>query len=181
MDFFSFSGRSNRMDFWLAILGLALAQFAILALFSLVIEPMMLSSLSPGVQAGVSTAVGLFVLLAPLWPITAVAVRRSHDRNLSGWWYGATVILSVILEVWSQSPLPRTPALDGEPVHVLNILSVGSGALGLLIGIVLGILPGTPGHNRFGPAPGSRHQNYRAPTMDQSSEPAITDEPAPLR
>lgn len=177
MDFFSFSGRSNRMDFWLAILGLALAQFAILAVFSLVVEPMMLTSLAPESQAVVGTAVGLFVLLAPLWPITAVAVRRSHDRNLSGWWYGATVILSLLLEAWSQSPLPRTVALGSDPVNVVNILGVGSRVLGLLIVIVLGFLPGTPGRNRFGPAPGSRHQNYRAPIMDHPDDPTIPNEP----
>lgn len=178
MDFFSFSGRSNRMDFWLAILGLGLAQFAILAIFGLVIEPMMLSSLSAGIQAGVSTAVGLFVLLAPLWPVTAVAVRRSHDRNLSGWWYGAYVILGLVLEGWSQSPLPRTAVLGGGPVDVLTILNIGSGVLALLILIVLGFLPGSPGRNRFGPAPGSRHQNYRAPLMETPGEPLATNEAA---
>jgi uncharacterized membrane protein YhaH (DUF805 family) len=56
----------------------------------------------------------------------AVSVRRLHDRDLSGWWYLAVIVTGVF---------PRLAALSS------------------LAFLIVTLLPGTPGPNRFGPDP----------------------------
>jgi len=68
---------------------------------------------------------GLFVFI----PSMAVTVRRLHDRDMSGWWYGGALIASFV-------PLVNVLAL---PVF--------------LFVFVMMFLPGTPGPNRYGPDP----------------------------
>ncbi len=60
----------------------------------------------------------------------AVAVRRLHDRNLSGWWYLAATLFGFI------------------PVI---------GFLGSIAFLVVMLLPGTDGPNRFGEDPKDPH------------------------
>ena len=181
MDILSFSGRARRMDFWLVSIGLSFVQALISVMLVFSVLPLLASATFPGQTLPVAAIVGLVMRLAFLWPITAIAVRRSHDRNLSGWWYGAYVIAGFGLEIWSISSLARTTSVGSMPMDVLSALTIASWAIGLIFLIVLGFLPGTPGRNRFGHAPHSRHQNYRAPIVDLPGEPVITDEPAPLR
>ena len=57
---------------------------------------------------------------------TAVAVRRLHDREMTGWWYLGFIILSAI------------PLL---------------GLIASIAYIVVMALPGTPGPNKYGPSP----------------------------
>ena len=183
MDKFSFSGRSPRMDFWLVSVGLTFVQSLVLILFAFLILPSLASSTLAlsGHAVPVAAIAGLVINLAFLWPITAVAVRRSHDRNLSGWWYGTYVIVGIGLDLWRLSSPTSAIAVAGTNVNVAGALTLGSWAVGLVFLLVLGVLPGTPGHNRFGPSPHSRHRNYRAPLVDRPGEPPIADEPAPLR
>ncbi|WP_339930287.1 DUF805 domain-containing protein [uncultured Brevundimonas sp.] len=181
MDILSFSGRARRMDFWLVSIGLWFVQSLISVMLVFSVLPLLVSATVPGQTVPVAAIVGLVMRLAFLWPITAVAVRRSHDRNLSGWWYGAYIIAGFGLEIWSLAALTPTISVGGAPVGVMNALAMALWAVGLIFLIVLGFLPGTPGRNRFGHAPHSRHQNYRTPLMDLPGEPVITDEPAPLR
>ena len=178
MTFFSFYGRSNRMDLWLLVFALGLAQFAALVIFQMVITPLMLSTRSAAVQGGVGMAVGLFILLAPLWPITAAAVRRSHDLNLSGWWYAALVLISGSLDTWARSPMHQLTLAGGEPLELRNILSTGSWVIGLFVVLVLGFMPGRSADNRFGPGSHSRHRNYRAAIAAAPDAPVIREDPA---
>ncbi|MGM4910492.1 DUF805 domain-containing protein [Rhizobium sp. 768_B6_N1_8] len=68
---------------------------------------------------------GLFAL-AMLLPQLSLTVRRFHDRNISGWWYLALFIANLI--------------------PYLNVVA------GLAI-LVITVLRGTEGPNRFGPDP----------------------------
>ena len=61
-----------------------------------------------------------------LVPSIAVVVRRLHDRDMSGWWYLGIIVASMIPIV---------------------------GTLASIALLVLMVLPGTPGPNRFGPDP----------------------------
>jgi len=72
--------------------------------------------------------------LATLIPSLAVTVRRLHDRNMSGWYLvgfiGAIIVLSLVPVV---GPL------------LMVLLEIGY--------LVLMVLPGTPGPNKYGPDP----------------------------
>jgi uncharacterized membrane protein YhaH (DUF805 family) len=129
-----FAGRSRRLEFW------AFALFV--GLVYLILGMVLLGSglsINTVIERGEDSASSLVslmlggsgVLLSIWWLVTlvpsiAVTVRRLHDRDLSGWWYLAAIVAGAI-------PL-------------LNVLS------GLALLVVL-LLPGTPGPNRFGPDP----------------------------
>lgn len=128
-----FSGRSRRKEYWMFSLFIVL----VMAVFGAVMFagglPAMMEAQETGVQPeapGVlfwlgAGLLGLFAL-AIIIPGIAVAVRRFHDRNMSGWWYLGFIVLGMI------------------PV-VGFIASIAS--------LVIMCLPGTPGPNRFGPDP----------------------------
>lgn len=71
---------------------------------------------------------GIYFLVAII-PSISVTVRRFHDRDMSGWWYLGVLVLSII-------PL--------------------IGSLVWLAFLVMMLLPGTPGPNRFGSDPKGR-------------------------
>lgn len=166
MDLFSFHGRANRVDFWVVSIGLTFMQVVIGMLGGLAIASALRPTLTVEQTAIVSGVFTLLIQLAFLWPISAVAVRRSHDRNLSGWWYGvyqlagiAVAIIVIVLEVLR---IPETPVMTNalNTFDALHILA----ALALMI--LLGFLPGTPSANKYGLPPNSRHENYRSPPID---------------
>jgi uncharacterized membrane protein YhaH (DUF805 family) len=129
-----FAGRSRRLEFW---------SFALFVLLVYLILGLLLLgsglSINAVIDRGEDSALSLVslmlggsgVLLSVWWLVTllptiAVTVRRLHDRDLSGWWYLAAVVAGV--------------------VPLLNVLT------GLAMLVVM-LLPGTPGPNRFGPDP----------------------------
>jgi len=80
----------------------------------------------PGVLLWIGGLLAMAWVLGTLIPGIAVVVRRLHDRDMSGWWYLGLIVASMI-------PL-------------INIIA----SIGFL---VLMVLPGTAGPNRFGPDP----------------------------
>lgn len=130
-----FQGRSRRMEFW----AFALFNFIVYTVLAIVGVSMGLSfsAFTNMENGGVPSAmfggglmfvfaIGGIYMLATLVPNIAVAVRRFHDRDMSGWWYLGFIVLSLI-------PLV--------------------GWIASIVQLVLFFLPGTPGHNRFGPDP----------------------------
>ncbi|VWX46864.1 DUF805 domain-containing protein [Novosphingobium sp. 9U] len=128
------NGRSRRMEFW----AFGLFNLIVYAVIGgiMIGTGVSLSALQNGGSDPVGLigslffgGAGLLLLLywlATLIPTLAVTVRRLHDRDMSGWWYLGVVVLSFI-------PL-----------------------VGSLVGIaflVLMLLPGTAGPNRFGSDP----------------------------
>ena len=76
---FSFEGRTNRSAYWLKW---TLPYMVVMVVLSMV------GSMFAGPTGAISGLVGL----AALWPSLAVAAKRWHDRDKSGWW---TLILLV--------------------------------------------------------------------------------------
>lgn len=166
MDLFSFNGRANRVQFWLACVGLSFLQALIIVLGAMAFAGAARGVLTEHQTALAGGVFALVVQLAFLWPVSATAVRRSHDLNLSGWWYGAwqlaglaaTVFVLVMLALGVPEREPLTGAFSTfDMLHNLMALA--------LLGI-LGVLPGTPGANKYGLPPNSRHENYRSPPID---------------
>lgn len=77
----TFVGRANRAEFWYFYL------FTILACFAAIILDMVIF----GPESG-ALPITIIVSLALTIPNIAVAVRRLHDTNRSGWWYLVSLI-----------------------------------------------------------------------------------------
>ncbi|AKM07845.1 DUF805 domain-containing protein [Pelagerythrobacter marensis] len=131
--YFDFSGRSRRMEFWMFTLLNVIVVAAIMALVFGFGSPERSSFDSPAgstvVYSGLLSGIGL---LLPLWwlatviPNVAVNVRRLHDRDMSGWWFLGLVVVGIIPFI---------------------------GLIASIAYLVLMLLPGTPGPNRFGEDP----------------------------
>ncbi|NKK97600.1 DUF805 domain-containing protein [Rhizobium leguminosarum bv. viciae] len=120
----TFSGRASRSEYWWFML------FYFLALFGLIIPAFVLAFAFSGggavSPAHYTVVIWMLFTLAILLPLISLQVRRFHDRNISGWWYLAQFILSFI------------------PYVVLVTAPVT---------IVISMLPGTEGPNKFGTDP----------------------------
>ncbi|AJC81695.1 hypothetical protein IE4803_PA00050 (plasmid) [Rhizobium etli bv. phaseoli str. IE4803] len=120
----TFSGRASRSEYWWFML------FYFLTLFGLGFLAGVLAYATSGSGAAspVSYAVVIcgLAILAIFLPLISLTVRRFHDRNISGWWYLALVIAGII---------PYVGVVTG------------------LATLVISVLPGTEGPNKFGPDP----------------------------
>lgn len=163
---FSFQGRINRAKIWLYILIVIAVEILYFALFWLLIGASGMGLLtglaSPGaaVAGGVSGILAIVLsfvfLVAMIWTGFAVAVKRLHDRDKSGWWLAVFYVAPAVLDVVAMATAPL--GADGEP----SLGPVGAGltiaALGIMIWafVELYCLRGTVGDNRFGPDPLAR-------------------------
>ncbi len=80
-EYFNFSGRATRSEFWYFLL------FYIILLFS----PLVVASYFR-LDKEIADTFTIIVFLIHLIPATAVGVRRLHDMNISGWWYLITLL-----------------------------------------------------------------------------------------
>ncbi len=128
-----FSGRSRRMEYWsfalltvvvyLVLFGVMMAGGFSLAALS---DPTMAAAQQPGALFYVGAGLLGIYALAAFIPNLALNVRRLHDRNMSGWFLLLFIVLSAV-------PL------------VGILVSIGW--------LVLMLLPGTPGPNKYGADP----------------------------
>ena len=127
----TFSGRASRSEYWWFILALMIFGIVITLVFSLLAGGFEALLLNPegflGSGAGlVFVGISGLLYLAILIPSIAVTVRRFHDKNLSGWWYLALILLGFVPFV---------------------------GFLASIATLVICVLKGTEGPNKFGPDP----------------------------
>lgn len=125
---FSFRGRASRSEYWWFMLFIGLVNMLVYFICE---------NLPPKIGMNLSLIVSLLLVS----PNIGVTVRRLHDRNLRGWWLLAplTPLLFWVLSGGYSAP----------PDMLLSVLSL---AVALCYLVIL-CLPGTPGPNRFGPAP----------------------------
>lgn len=89
-----FSGRSTRKEFWVFLLGSML--ISVLLGFSVAIITTLMG-VTNAIFYG-SLAQWIF-LLAVIVPIMAVGIRRMHDINRSGWWFGMLYLIQLALRL----------------------------------------------------------------------------------
>jgi uncharacterized membrane protein YhaH (DUF805 family) len=129
---FSFSGRIDRAMYWLGIV----MAFWIGAL------GMMSSRLMPNVSA--SLIIALALMPAYLVIALAVAVKRLHDLDVSGWWaFGFLIAWYLTVGIFE---LAQKPPSIGAAISALLFAGV----------IWLGSAKGLQSENRFGPEPIAR-------------------------
>ncbi len=127
--FFTFSGRASRSEYWYTMLFLLLISIALFAMVFVVIGlPSSSSTFESGPPVAGMIMIGLASLayLVAIIPTIALTIRRLHDRNMSGWWYLGFFVLGMVPYV---------------------------GFLATIAMLVITILKGTDGENRFGPDP----------------------------
>ncbi len=100
---FSFEGRINRSAYWLKFNLPVLVIYIVLAVISAMMAPAMDAYGNPVEVPGagfmaMQAIVGIFGLVM-LWPSLAVAAKRWHDRDKSGWWT-LIVLVPIIGSLW---------------------------------------------------------------------------------
>jgi uncharacterized membrane protein YhaH (DUF805 family) len=86
-----FGGRSSRSEFWLYVL-----VYVIIYIIAIVLDALVLGHNMS--QGGVGIFTGI-VALVHLLPGLAVAVRRLHDTDRSGWWI-LICLIPLIGAIW---------------------------------------------------------------------------------
>jgi|MedtruStandDraft_1076414.scaffolds.fasta_scaffold56381_2 uncharacterized membrane protein YhaH (DUF805 family) len=135
------AGRSSRKEFWMFVLLNVIVFIAFILLIAMLAGTASLSMTDPTSLQSAMLGAGfgfMAVLILPmyLWLILtgiaghAVAIRRFHDLNLSGWLYLAFLIAWIVLFIATQS----------MAVYWIVLLAF----LGLMA------VPGTKGPNKYG-------------------------------
>jgi uncharacterized membrane protein YhaH (DUF805 family) len=168
---FRFEGRINRAKYWLALLIVVCWMLFVLMVLAGIaklvgITDHRLSIGIPTFSASWHFAAGLFrsteltsaatlfhllfyAVTLPMttvfaWTYAATSIKRLHDRNKSGWWIVAFLILPSLLNtLWDWLDSPTLALLVSALAFVLGVWGF----------VELLCLPGTHAPNRFGPDP----------------------------
>lgn len=137
-----FRGRDGRATFWVYMLAaqLLLVVFAFAAIFAVPVLNLGYSGLA---VSGVSiTIVGLLLMAGSV-------VRRLHDSGLSGW---IAVIPAAIQLATIIPPLLSPPELQADTslIPEVPLYQTLLEWLPYIIVMIIGVLPATPGANRYG-------------------------------
>ena len=134
----TFSGRASRSEYWYFFL------FCILAGLATAVVDMVIF----GVENELSP-VNALTSLALFLPSLAVAVRRLHDTNRSGWWIGGFWLGLLVFAVVIGMIAAANPYADDAIGGLFAVL----GIVFLVYSIALLVFfcqRGNPGQNRFG-------------------------------
>jgi uncharacterized membrane protein YhaH (DUF805 family) len=145
---FAFRGRINRAKYWLAILVYAGAWLLFGLIVAVVMGGVRVAAANALTGAGLTlAALGIIFFGGGIWSGFAVAIKRLHDREKSGWWlllfWLAPGLLNVIAESWAGS---------GSLVFTIFIGLV-SVAISIWGFVEIACLKGTTGPNDYGPDP----------------------------
>lgn len=156
-----FSGRSRRMEFWMWQVFQILVYIVVIVLsIALGGGAMMMFGRDPGsALAAGGTILVIFAFygiycLAVIIPSIAVAVRRLHDTNRTGWWVLAP-LAPYLLIIVAGMIAAASPDSAGAVAILAGVASLAVFALAILL-LVFYFLDGTPGANRYGPDPKGR-------------------------
>jgi uncharacterized membrane protein YhaH (DUF805 family) len=143
---FSFRGRIGRARF-------LLVQLALLALWFVLM-------VKPPPQFSAQWQALLFVwatVITLIWINVTTTVKRLHDRNRSGWWAVAILVLNRLCYVYYGLFFGLSFGVDisiGEEL-LLVLLALAMSLLQTWVFIELVFLTGTEGANQYGPDPTS--------------------------
>lgn len=146
--FFGFRGRINRKTWWLGVIAVEALGIAFGALLAYLATG---NPFAPEVWERPADKAALWgpVWLAYygflVWPSTALAVKRLHDRDRPVYAWYAYYILSAALTL-----LPLKSASNAEPDPTFTALAIPLAFLAGYLFFELGVLRGAPGSNAHG-------------------------------
>jgi len=107
----AFSGRASRSEYWFFVL------FGFLgAIVAIIIDVMILGYNMENEYTPINSIFSLVLII----PTAAVACRRLHDVNKSGWWQliGITIIGLIPLMIWFCSEGTKKDNSHGKPIKL---------------------------------------------------------------
>jgi len=156
---FGFHGRIRRRDWWIWSLASAVVWTAATlalgaALFGRGWAAGQLGT-GPFTNSWPAFSYGFLVYLPMLWLQSALAAKRSHDRDKpASLAVGLTVLSGLVSFVPEVVDLATGYRLtDAEFARVADPVRIGSAGVNLYLVALLGVLDGTRGPNRYGPSP----------------------------
>ncbi len=172
--YLSFEGRIGRKSFWLGLLGILIVGIVLSVVLSPILGvnyfgamDMMTSEdgLSPQEMSekmlALNSRVGwmnLLLYLIAFVPISALFIKRRHDRGSAGkeyWVYAALTILMIVLQATGlgYTIVDVAGFAIAAPTTLTTILMLATGVLALYLLVVCGFLSGDDGQNAYGPHP----------------------------
>ena len=91
---FSFEGRINRAKYWGVTICAAIAFGIVVGIVGAIF-----GTSADGTPSGIGMVVALIAFVAYFWVALAIAVKRWHDRNKTGWWI-LIALVPVIGGLW---------------------------------------------------------------------------------
>ena len=140
---FSFRGRFNRAKYWQFVLCYIGAAFAFVAI-------VFAAETAGGEVAAAALLISAIVFTIPTTIATiAVAVKRLHDRNKTGWWLLLFFLLPAFLSGVAEGISPSAEELSASGLVIMLVALV----IGIWGFLEIAVLRGTRGPNAFGPDP----------------------------
>lgn len=151
-----FSGRSRRMEYWMWAVFLVLLYVAFWVVMAIIGAGGIMTgnpraALAAGGMIFIVAALFLLIELALIIPGIAVAVRRLHDTNRSGWWILSPFVGYVL--VWIGIGMAASGSAAGSALATIGMIIAAVMGITLLVFM---FLDGTQGPNRYGPDPKGR-------------------------
>jgi len=140
-DYYKFSGRARRPEYWWFILFVFIVPFPLTVIDAVIFGEGMLLGLN-----------GLFALLVFI-PQLAVSWRRMHDIGLPGWYNLLPAVPLILIYPLFLIGFSDRIAVDQADVSVIYLLSVVGVFIATIRVVVWLIRPTQSGENRFGPEP----------------------------
>jgi uncharacterized membrane protein YhaH (DUF805 family) len=166
---FSPRGRVSRAQMWL---GLTLPELVLVSAATAgdyVLAGARLDRIAAGEIMPVPW-LGMCVALFFLWPNIVVAVKRFHDRGLSGWWTPGFPILAAAAGVVAVDGAASPGAIQAALSTAAGLAAM-AGAL-LLQFVILYLLPSEEGANCYGP---ERRRRRPKPEPAREEEPVAAN------
>jgi uncharacterized membrane protein YhaH (DUF805 family) len=144
-------GRIGRKNWWLGVIGLAVAGIVLTVILSAI-------GLGPSPTTGSAGWGQLIVAVLFLYPSLCLSTKRRHDRDNNGMDIKIVTGVSLVLTLLQTFGVGMTPTDVGGvmvpmPAVWLSALYVILGLAGLYLLVVLGFLRGTVGTNAYGADP----------------------------
>ena len=152
-----FSGRSRRMEFWMWQLFQIIVYFGVIVLAMLFGGGALMMGGDPTAAAAAGGGMLIIMLLYLLYvlavfiPSIAVAVRRLHDTNRTGWWILAPIVPYLVVIIAGMLAM-SSPDMAGIAGILALVGMVAVFGLGITL-LVFYFLEGTRGPNKYGPDP----------------------------
>ena len=154
-NYFNFSGRARRKEYWMFYL-FAIIMSIIAMILDIALGIVFRYSTFYGQESLYYGPIYTIVVLFHIIPTYSITVRRLHDSDRTGWWFFAPVLamLSAILIFVMMAGMSFNAGSE-VPMYIGGIIAiiVYLGAVGVLIAsFVFMFFDGTKGDNRSGPS-----------------------------